>query len=418
MSHPVFVEREGVLHCEGCSLEAIAGSIPTPFYVYSARSIVERYRAVDLAFSPVPHLISVAIKANSQPALLRLLREEGAGAEVVSGAELALALRVGFPPERVVFSGVGKNEAELRRAIESEILIVNAESAGEIEWLERLAAARGLRVRVGVRINPGIEPRTHPHMSTGQEKAKFGVDLEMARSLFARRAEFPHLALCGLHAHIGSQLTSLEPISESARVLGKLSAELRGSGVNLTELDIGGGLGISYGDEPELEFEAYAEAVLPWLLRTGARVILELGRSLLARSGALVVRILYVKEVHGRRFVVVDSGMNDLLRPALYGAYHRIAPVTARPGKAEPFDVAGAVCESSDFFGRDRLLVDPQPGDLLAILDAGAYGFSMGSHYNLRPRPAELVVEGADFKVVRPAERVEELVARELAGQS
>jgi diaminopimelate decarboxylase len=413
-----FSERNGVLHCEDASLQAIASSIATPFYVYSRRSVIERYRAVARAFSPMPHLISVAIKANSLPALLRLLHQEGAGAEVVSGAELALALRVGFPPERVVFSGVGKNETELRAAIEAGILLVNAESAGELEWLERLAAASDRRVRVGIRINPAVEPRTHPHMSTGQEKAKFGVDLDTARVLFARRAELPHLSFCGLHAHIGSQITSLEPLSESARLLGKLAAELRASGVHLTELDIGGGLGIAYGDEPAPNFEAYAGAVLPWLSRAGARVILELGRSLLAQSGALVVRILYVKQVHGRRFVVVDAGMNDLLRPALYGAYHRIVAVNPRPGASQTWDVAGAVCESSDFFGRDRPLVDPQPGDLLAILDAGAYGFSMGSNYNLRPRPCELLVDGADFRVVRPAETVEQLVERELPGGS
>ncbi|MFQ5792661.1 MAG: diaminopimelate decarboxylase, partial [Acidobacteriota bacterium] len=413
MSAEVFYCREGKLHCESCSVGEVARSVLTPFYVYSSRCLQVRYRALSGAFSSVPHLICYALKANAQPALLEVLKEEGAGAEVVSAAELALALEVGFAPEKIVFSGVGKTEAELLVGLRAGVLLFTVESEGELVTLERLAAGKATRARVALRVNPDIDPGTHPHIATGHQEAKFGVDRETALGLYARRGEFRHLDFSALHAHIGSQITTLEPLVLNARFLGKLAAELRQAGVPISELDIGGGLGIAYGAEGVPRFEDYAREVLPWVSPTRARLILEPGRALVGPAGALVIRVLYVKSVHGRSFAVVDAGMNDFLRPALYDAYHRIVPVTSKSGPPKTLDVVGAVCESSDVFGRERRLVDPQPGDLLAVLDAGAYGYAMSSNYNLRPRPAEVLVEGNRFRVIRRAESVEELVARE-----
>ena len=418
MSSQPFYIREGKIHCEDCSLERIASSVSTPFYVYSTREVVERFRSLDRAFVAQAHLLCYALKANSQPALLRLLAAEGAGAEVVSGAELALALKVGFPAERIVFSGVGKAEWELEAGLEADILLFHVESEGEVSLLHRLAQRDGRRARVSIRINPDINAGTHPHIATGVQTAKFGLDLDTAMALYRRHVEFPNLEFCGIHTHIGSQIIALQPLGEAARTLAKAMGELQAGGVTITQVDIGGGLGIAYGEESVPEFSAYAQEVLPWLSGTGARVIVEPGRALLGPAGAFVVKVLYVKRVHGRSFVVVDAGMNDLLRPALYDAYHRIVAIEPREGAKETVDIVGAVCETSDTFGRDRLLVDPRPGDLLAILDAGAYGYAMSSNYNLRPRPAEVVVDGGEFRIVRDAESTKVLLARELGKES
>jgi diaminopimelate decarboxylase len=284
--------------------------------------------------------------------------------------------------------------------------------------LDRLAHRADRHARVSIRINPDIDAGTHPHIATGVQTAKFGLDLDTAMALYRRHEEFPNLEFCGIHTHIGSQITALHPLGEAARTLAKAIGELKTQGVTITQADIGGGLGIAYGEEPAPEFSAYAQEVLPSLACTGARVIVEPGRALLGPAGAFVVKVLYVKRVHGRSFVVVDAGMNDLLRPALYDAYHRIVPIEPREGTRETVDIVGAVCETSDTFGRDRLLVDPRPGDRLAILDAGAYGYAMSSNYNLRPRPAEVLVDGGEFRIVRDAESTEDLLARELGEES
>lgn len=410
MTHEVFQLENGRLFCERCSLEGMARSVSTPFYVYSSRCLRERYRQVDQAFAGVSHLICYALKANSQPELLRALLEEGAGAEVVSGAELALARAVGFAPDNIVFSGVGKTEEELEAGLKANIRLCTVESEGELESLERLARHHGLSARVAIRINPAIDPKTHPHIATGVETAKFGLDPETALGLYARRDDFPHLHFTGIHSHIGSQLKDLEPLAESARLLERLYDELAASGLALTDVNWGGGLGIDDGEAPAPTFEDYAGAIVPWISRCGAHLIIEPGRAIVGPAGALVVRVLYVKRTHGRRFAVVDGGMNDLIRPALYGATHRILPLAPR-GPSEPVDVVGAVCESSDVFGREQQLGELQPGDFLAILDVGAYGFSMSSNYNLRPRPAEVIVERERFRLVRQAETANELVA-------
>jgi diaminopimelate decarboxylase len=418
MSHEVFEHRDGKLFCGDLPLETVARSVQTPFYVYSLEHVRKRFRDFSRAFSGVPHLICYALKANSQPALLRILRNEGAGAEVVSGAELGLALAVGFEPDKIVFSGVGKTERELEDGLRSGVRLFTVESEGEMDLLHRSAARLGRRARVALRINPDIDPGTHPHIATGIQTAKFGLEPGEALELYEKWNDSPHLELAAIHTHLGSQLTSINPFTEAARVLEELVGELTSRGVSLSEVNWGGGLGIDYGEESPPAIEHYANQILPWISRSGFRLILEPGRALVGPAGALVVRVVYIKTVHGSRFAVVDGAMNDLLRPALYDAYHRIVPLTLTTGEGPLIDVVGSVCESGDVFGRDRHLGDLQAGDHLAILDSGAYGYSMSFNYNLRPRPAEVVVDGGEYRVVRMAETPEALVARELGKES
>jgi len=354
------------------------------------------------------------MKANSQPALLRPLAAEGAGAEVVSGAELALALELGFPPSRIVFSGVGKTESELVSGLRADIRMFLVESETELQVLDALAADEGRKAPVALRLNPDIDPETHPHIATGVAAAKFGVDPDEARVLYRRHRDFAHLDFCGVHSHIGSQITSIRPLAKNAAMLGAWVKELRDAGVPIRFVDIGGGLGIPYQGDDMPGFDQYAESVIPPLLALDVEILTEPGRALLGPMGAFVVRVLYVKSVHGRRFVVVDAGMNDFLRPALYDAYHRIVSLAEGVASRSPVDIVGAVCESSDVFARARELPELERGELLAILDTGAYGFAMSSNYNLRPRPAEVIVNGAEHRVVREAESEAELVAREL----
>jgi diaminopimelate decarboxylase len=414
MTTDVFYYENDQLAAAGVPLAEIARSVPTPFYVYDPAAALARFRALSKAFAGISHLHCVALKANSQPALLRPLFAAGAGAEVVSGAELALALALEVPSSRIVFSGVGKSDRELASGIAADVLLFLVESETELRTLSSLAVESGRKARVALRLNPDIDAKTHPHIATGTATAKFGIDLDEALKLYRSHGDYPNLDFAGVHSHIGSQITELDPLAENARALASLVRELRGSGVAIRYVDIGGGLGIAYHGESPPSFDAYAERVAEPLGELGVTLLTEPGRVLLGPVGALVSRVLYVKRVHGREFVVLDAGLNDLLRPALYGAYHRVVPLAQREREHRTFDVAGAVCESSDVFARDRELPAPRRGEQLAILDAGAYGFAMSSNYNLRPRPAEVVVEGGGFRVVREAETEASLVAREL----
>jgi diaminopimelate decarboxylase len=414
MTPEVFYYENDQLSAAGVPLAEIVRSVGTPFYVYDPGAALARFRALSRAFEGVEHLHCVALKANSQPALLRPLFAEGAGAEVVSGAELELALALGVPSSRIVFSGVGKTDRELASGIAADVLMFLVESETELRALNSLAGEAGRKARVALRLNPDIDAKTHPHIATGVATAKFGIDPDEALKLYRSRREFANLDFAGVHSHIGSQITELGPLAENARALSSLVRELREDGVAIRYVDIGGGLGISYRGESTPAFEAYAEGVATPLRELGVTLLTEPGRVLFGPVGALVARVLYVKRVHGRDFVILDAGLNDLLRPALYGAYHRVVPLARREREVRIFDVAGAVCESSDVFARDRELPTPERGEHLAILDAGAYGFAMSSNYNLRPRPAEVVVEDGGFRVVREAETEASLVAREL----
>lgn len=410
----VFRYQNDQLCAAGVPLAEIARSVGTPFYVYDPADALERFRTLSRAFAGVSHLHCVALKANSQPALLRPLFSEGAGAEVVSGAELALALALRVPSSRIVFSGVGKTDRELDSAVAADVLMLLVESETELRVLDSLAREAGRKARVALRLNPDIDAKTHPHISTGIATAKFGIDPDEALRLYRSHRHFANVEFTGVHSHIGSQITELEPLAENARALASLVRELRESGVAIRYVDIGGGLGIPYRGESTPDIEVYAEEVVRPLRDLEVTLLTEPGRVLFGPAGALVARVLYVKRVHGREFVILDAGLNDLLRPALYGAYHRVVPLARREREVRCFDIAGAVCESSDVFARERELPAPERGEHLAILDAGAYGFAMSSNYNLRPRPAEVVVEDGSFRVVREAETQAALVAREL----
>jgi diaminopimelate decarboxylase len=409
-----FVRRGTELTCDGVSLSEIARAAGTPVYVYSRALIEENYQRFDAAFSSVPHLVCYATKANSNLAVLRCLAALGAGADVVSGGELRAALTAGIPADRIVFSGVGKTEVEIAQAVAAGILAFNAESEREIEKISAAAAAAGRTARVALRVNPDIDAKTHPYISTGLAHNKFGIAISKARAVYERARSLPGLSATGVQAHIGSQITDAAVLAETARELALLSRQLLDAGFPLETLDVGGGIGIATDEEPALAPEAYAAAVLPQLASLPLKVLTEPGRAIVGPAGALVTRVLDVKENGGKLFVVTDAGMNDLIRPALYGTAHPIEAVLAR-GQLCVADVVGPVCETSDFFARDRKMDRPGEGDLLAITDAGAYGFAMSSNYNFRPRAAEVLVEPGGFRVVRRRETWEDLTAPERA---
>lgn len=396
------------------SLSAIARTVDTPAYVYNADVIRARYRALDAVLSPVPHRICYAVKANGNLAVLRILAELGAGADIVSGGELARALAAGFPAERIVFSGVGKTAAELRAAVRARVGHVNVESREELTLLGGIAAERQQEVAVGIRVNPNVTAETHPYISTGARGIKFGIPLDQVLAAVEYVAQHPWLWLEALAMHLGSQLVDVRPFEEGIGRLLELWDALRRAGIATPPaIDIGGGLGIRYAGEPPMELERYAAAVLPLVAATGLTVVVEPGRFLVGSAGVLLTRVLYRKHSGGKEFVIVDAGMNDLVRPSHYQAHHEIVEVEAAGRQAGRVDIVGPVCETGDFLALDRVLPDVVAGDLLAILGAGAYGFVMASNYNARPRPAEVIVDGGRHWVARPRERVDDLFAGE-----
>jgi diaminopimelate decarboxylase len=409
-----FQREEGVLRCDGVSLEDAARAFGTPLYLYSAAGVRDAYLEYDRAFAAVPHRICYALKANGTGAILRLLAGLGAGADIVSGGELQAALRAGFPPDRIVFSGVGKADAELAAGLDAGIGEFNAESEDELRRLSALAGARGRVARVTLRVNPDIDPRSHPYISTGLRQNKFGVDIAAAPAILSRLRGLPGIEIAGVQSHIGSQITDLAPLAEAARELAALSRLLLDDGFPLRTIDIGGGLGVSYEGHPVPSPQALADVVLPALQGLPLTLLLEPGRSLVATAGVLLTRVSLLKTNGAKTFVIVDAGMNDLLRPALYQAFHRIEPVLPTRAPVQTVDVVGPVCESGDFLARDRPLPLPEPGDLLAVRDAGAYAFAMASNYNLRPRAAEAFVEDGALRLVRRRETFEDLVRNEV----
>ncbi|MEO8431249.1 MAG: diaminopimelate decarboxylase [Acidobacteriota bacterium] len=401
------------LTCDGVALEAIAAEVGTPVYVYSRALVEESFRRFDAAFSRVPHLVCYATKANSNLSLLSAIAALGAGADVVSGGELRAALESGFPPDRVVFSGVGKTEDEIRYGVERGILAFNAESDREIEKIDAAASAAGRVVRVAMRVNPDIDPRSHPYISTGLKHNKFGVDISRALDIYESTRRFPHLKMTGIQAHIGSQISDPRPLGETARELGLLARELLSRGFPLETLDVGGGIGIASADGPGMSPEEYAAAVLPHVEGLPLRLLIEPGRAIVGKAGVLVTRVLYRKRNAGKEFVITDAALNDLIRPALYGAIHPIEPVGPPSGTPIVADVVGPICETSDFFARELPMAGVAEGDLLAIRDAGAYGFAMSSNYNFRGRAPEVLVQFGGFRVVRRRETFEDLVRLE-----
>ena len=401
------------LYCEKVPLSRIAREVGTPFYLYSYHTLIRHFRTFNSAFEGVPRIIAYAVKANANLAILRLLAREGCGADIVSGGELYRALQAGMDPKRIVFAGVGKSRGEIRQALQAEILLFNVESSQELAVINELAAEMGKKAQVALRINPDVDPKTHPYIATGLKSSKFGLRIEQALEGIQAARKLKAVEVLGLHHHIGSQLTQVQPFEEALRSTLQFADRLQGMGIHLKYLNIGGGLGITYQSEEPPHPRDLAKALLPLLKDRDYTLILEPGRVLVGNAGVLVTQVLYTKESEEKKFVVVDAGMNDLLRPSLYEAYHEIKPVTLRERPFHVVDVVGPVCESGDFLAKDRSLPECRQGELLAVMSAGAYGFSMSSNYNARPRAPEILVFEDRFEVIRQREGLEDLTRGE-----
>jgi diaminopimelate decarboxylase len=410
-----FQYQHGELACEEVPLGRIAKEVGTPCYVYSHAALIRQFRAFDGAFHNIPHVVAFATKANSNLAILRLVAREGGGADIVSGGELYRALKAGIPPAKIVFAGVGKSREEIRYALESDILMFNVESSAELRVIDEVAEGLGRRARVALRINPDIDPKTHPYISTGLKKSKFGISADRALDEYKLASSLRHIEVVGVHKHIGSQLTDLAPFVDALKKVLMLVEALKGHGVTIRYINIGGGLGITYSDEIPPKPQQLAEAISPLVRDLKCVLIMEPGRVIVGNAGVLLTRVLYTKEGEAKRFVIVDAAMNDLIRPSLYGAYHEIRPVRERSGgKRHVVDVVGPVCESGDFLAKDREMLDVEDGDLLAVMSAGAYGFVMSSNYNSRPRVPEVLVKDGQFHVIRAREEYADLVKGEV----
>jgi len=407
-----FAYHDGELHAEEVPVRRIAERYGTPCYVYSRAAVEQTYRAFDVAFAASDHLTCFAVKANSTLAMLNLLARLGSGFDIVSGGELQRVLAAGGDPGRTVFSGVGKTADEMREALAAGIFCFNVESESELLRLDRVAAAAGMTAAVSLRVNPDVDPRTHPYIATGLQQNKFGVGYAEALRLYRRARDLQHLAIAGIGCHIGSQLTELDPFVAALDRILELADQLSSEGVALKHVDVGGGLGIRYRNESPPAFSEYAGSLIARLGGRRLKLLLEPGRALVGNAGILLTRVEYLKQGAARNFAVVDAAMNDLMRPALYDAYHEIRPVTAVNGGASTYEVVGPVCESGDFLARAREL-SLRENDLLAIMSAGAYGMSMSSNYNSRPRAAEVMVDKEQAHLIRKRETIDELMAPE-----
>ena len=410
-----FFRQQSSLTADGVPLAAIAEAHGTPVYVYSAATIADRYRAIDEAFAGYPHSLHYALKANSTLAIARLLRSLGAGADANSGGEIDVALRAGFIPAQIVFTGVGKTPAELVQAVDLGVMTINAESPGEIERIEAIGVSRETRVRIALRVNPNIDARSHPHISTGLKTNKFGMPIDSVKELCRRFAASAGVEIIGLHIHVGSQITDLTPLRTAGEAIVALARELRDVAVDIDHVDLGGGLGVSYDGAPVPTAREYADALLPVVRDSGLHLVLEPGRNIIAPAGVLLSRVIDVKDQPGGKlFVILDAGMTELIRPMLYSAYHAIEPVVTRPAAETLCDVVGPLCESSDTIGRDRRLPAPQVGDLMAIRDTGAYAAVMASNYNRRGLSPEVLVDGGRAELIRRRQTIDDILALEI----
>ena len=410
---PTFHYRSGRLFCESLALDAVARRFHTPTYVYSASAVLENFRRLKRRMAAIRSLICYSVKANSNLSILSLLGRAGAGFDIVSGGELARLQKAAARPDRIVYSGVGKTAEEVDRAIGAGILMFNVESSGEMELVEARARHLRRRASVALRVNPDVEAETHPYVATGRVIHKFGVPRAHALELYRRAAGSEHLRVRGVACHIGSQILSVTPFRKALGEILEVAEALGQEGIRIEFLDLGGGFGVRYRRERPLDTQRLAAALVGTLRAKPYTLILEPGRALVAEAGVLLTRVLYVKGNGRKNFIVVDAGMNDLLRPALYGAYHEIVPLTRRRGKIHA-DVVGPLCETGDFLARDRLLPALSPGDLLAVMTAGAYGFAQASNYNSRPRPAEVLVRSGRAKLTRARESLKDLMAGEI----
>ncbi len=408
-----FEYKNGQLHCEGIAIDSIAEKVGTPFYLYSYHTLVRHFTVFDKAFHGIPHLVCFSAKANSNLALLRLFTSLGGGIDIVSGGELYRALMAGADPRKIVFSGVGKREDEIEYALKTDILMFNVESSQELQSIDKVAGRIGKKAPVAIRVNPDIDPKTHPYISTGLKKNKFGIDILRAPLAYQMASKLPNLQIIGIDCHIGSQLVEVEPVVEALKKLKTLVQDLRREGMVIQYLDLGGGLGITYADEEPPHPIDYASSILEEAKGFGCTLVLEPGRVIVGNAGALITRVLYLKENEEKKFMIVDAGMNDLVRPSYYGSYHQILPVREENREEIVADVVGPICESSDFLAKERKIPKVNPGELIAVMSAGAYGFSMSTNYNSRPRVAEVIVRDEEMFVIRQRERYEDLIRGE-----
>jgi diaminopimelate decarboxylase len=409
-----FSYKNGELYAEDVPLSEIAEQEGTPVYVYSQATLERHFKAFDQAFEGLEHLVCFAVKANSSQAVVASMARLGAGADIVSGGELYRSMAAGVPAERIVYSGVGKSEAEMAAALDAGILMFNVESAQELAVLDEVAGRLGKKAPVSLRVNPDVDAQTHPKITTGLSKNKFGLDIELAFQQYQDAAKLPNVELKGVSCHIGSQLTKVEPFADALERLGVLIGRLRGAGIELELLDLGGGLGITYDQEEPPSPAQYAAALKDQAGRLGLKLVLEPGRVIVGNAGIMMCQVLFTKDTPTKHFIIVDAGMNDLVRPAMYDSFQAIWPVTEDPERPQLVsDVVGPICETGDFLARDRNLPDLHRGELVAVMSAGAYGFSMASTYNSRPRVAEVMVHGDRWSVVRRRETTEELMRGE-----
>ncbi|MHB8894063.1 MAG: diaminopimelate decarboxylase [Candidatus Geothermincolia bacterium] len=413
-----FVYKNGVLYCEDLRVSDIAAKVGTPFYLYSKNTFTSHFNAIDAAFGEVPHIICYSVKANSNVAIIKTLANEGAGADVVSGGELFRALKGGVDPKKIVYAGLGKTADEIEYGLKEGILMFNVESSQELMLINDVAQRIGIQAPIALRVNPDVDPRTHPYIATGLKKSKFGIPLKEAMAEYEVAQKLPGLNPIGVHQHIGSQIMDSGPFESSLRKVTNLAKSLKVLGMDIRYINIGGGFGIQYTDEEAPAPEQFATALVPLLQESGSTVIMEVGRMIAGNAGILVTKVLYNKQGEEKKFVVVDAAMNDLIRPSLYQAQHHIGPVAYRDGAPEEkVDVVGPICESGDFLAQDRSMPEAQSGDLLAVFTAGAYGFTMSSNYNSRKRVPEILVSGKKAYVIRRRETNEDLVRGEAIPQ-
>ena len=417
MNH--FEYRNGEMFAEQVPLKRIAQEVGTPAYVYSLATLKRHYKVFDQAFAKAPHIVCFSVKANSNLALLRAFAKEGSGFDIVSGGELFRALKVGADPKKIVFSGVGKKKEEIEYALKSGILMFNVESEHELSVLNEIASSIGKKAPISLRVNPDVDPQTHPYISTGMKKAKFGVDIKKSLETYKKALSLQNIDVVGVDCHIGSQLTSLTPFVDALAKVREyldrvLAGEMKKEGAQIRYLDLGGGLGIQYHEETPPLPEEYAKAIIQGLEGLDITLILEPGRVIVGNAGILLTEVQYLKETETKKFVIVDGGMNDLIRPALYGSYQAIQPVVETKADTIVADVVGPICESGDFFAKDREIARPQRGDLLAVMSAGAYGFTMASNYNSHPKPPEVLVDGDQYYIVRKRESLDDLINGEM----
>lgn len=402
------------LYCEKTPVRKIAQEVGTPVYIYSSSTLRNHYQAFDAAFAGIPHIVCFAVKANSNLSILKLFASHGGGADIVSGGELFRALKAGVDPQKIVFAGIGKTGEEISFALKSNILMFNVESSHELKKINEVAGSLGVKARVALRVNPDIDPKTHPYISTGLKKSKFGIAIKNALEEYQLASALPNIEIIGIHKHIGSQITEIAPFADAMKRITGIVKELKESGIDIKYIDAGGGLGIRYDDEEPPHPKELGNVLLPLIKDTGCTLILEPGRVLTGNAGMLLTKVLYLKTGEVKNFVIVDAGMNDLIRPSLYEAHHEILPVEKRAGESFTADVVGPICESGDFLAKDRELMKPETGDLLAVMSAGAYGFTMSSNYNSRPRVAEVMVDGDTYTIIRKRETYEDLIRGEL----